>query len=32
MSNLILGLPWAGAHSWTHWMMLRIAWRRRDAR
>lgn len=28
----ILGQPWAGAHSWTHWMMLRIAWRRRDAR
>jgi len=28
----ILGQPWAGAHSWTHWMMLRIGWRRRDAR
>lgn len=27
----ILGQPWAGAHSWTHWTMLRIAWRRRDA-
>jgi hypothetical protein len=28
----ILGQPWAGAHSWTHWMMLRIGWRRGDAR
>lgn len=28
----ILGQPWAGAHSWTHWMMLRIGWRRRDIR
>ncbi|MEW5688214.1 MAG: DUF3703 domain-containing protein [Pseudomonadota bacterium] len=28
----ILGQPWAGAHSWTHWMMLRVGWRRRDAR
>lgn len=28
----ILGQPWAGAHSWTHWMMLKIGWRRRDAR
>ena len=28
----ILGQPWAGAHSWTHWMMLRIGWRRRDGR
>lgn len=28
----ILGQPWAGAHSWTHWMMLRIGLRRRDAR
>ena len=28
----ILGQPWAGAHSWTHWMMLRIGWRRRDWR
>lgn len=28
----ILGQPWFGAHSWTHWMMLQIGWRRRDAR
>lgn len=28
----ILGQPWAGAHSWTHWMMLRIALRRADGR
>lgn len=28
----VLGQPWAGAHSWTHWMMLRIGWRRRDWR
>ena len=28
----ILGQPWAGAHSWTHWMMLRVGWRRRDLR
>jgi hypothetical protein len=28
----ILGQPWAGAHNWTHWMMLRIGWRRRDWR
>lgn len=28
----ILGQPWAGPHSWTHWMMLRIGWRRRDWR
>jgi hypothetical protein len=28
----ILGQPWAGPHTWTHWMMLRIGWRRRDAR
>ncbi len=28
----ILGQPWAGPHSWTHWMMLRIGWRRRDGR
>ncbi len=20
----ILGQPWPGAHSWTHWMMLRL--------
>lgn len=28
----ILGQPWPGPHSWTHWMMLRIGWRRRDWR
>ena len=28
----ILGQPWPGAHSWTHWMMLRIGLRRRDGR
>jgi hypothetical protein len=28
----ILGQPWAGTHNWTHWMMLRIGWRRRDWR
>lgn len=28
----ILGQPWAGLHSWTHWMMLGVGWRRRDAR
>lgn len=28
----ILGQPWGGAHSWTHWMMLRIGWRRGDGR
>ncbi|OYW29995.1 MAG: hypothetical protein B7Z44_02705 [Caulobacter sp. 12-67-6] len=28
----ILGQPWAGAHTWTHWMMLRIGWKRRDGR
>ena len=28
----ILGQPWPGAHTWTHWMMLRIGWRRKDAR
>jgi hypothetical protein len=28
----ILGQPWAGPHTWTHWMMMRIGWRRRDAR
>jgi hypothetical protein len=27
-----LGQPWAGAHSWTHRMMLRIGCRRRDWR
>ena len=28
----ILGKPWAGPHSWTHWMMLRVGLRRRDFR
>ncbi len=28
----ILGQPWAGAHSWTHVMMLRVGWRRGDGR
>ncbi len=28
----ILGQPWAGAHSWAHWEMLKIGWRRRDGR
>lgn len=28
----VLGQPWAGPHSWTHWMMLKIGWRRGDAR
>ena len=28
----VLGQPWAGPHSWTHWMMLRIGLRRRDGR
>ncbi len=28
----ILGQPSVGAHSWTHWMMLRIGWRQKDAR
>lgn len=26
----ILGQPWAAAHSWSHWMMLRLALRQRD--
>lgn len=26
----ILSQPWPGAHTWTHWMMLRVGWRRRD--
>lgn len=26
----VLGQPWAGAHSWTHWMMLQVGWRQRD--
>lgn len=28
----VLGQPWPGPHSWTHWMMLRIGWRRGDLR
>lgn len=28
----ILGQPWFDAHSWTHWLMLKIGWRRRDPR
>lgn len=28
----VLGQPWPGPHNWTHWMMLRIAVRRRDFR
>lgn len=28
----ILGQPWAGAHSWTHWEMMKIGWRRGDGR
>lgn len=28
----VLGQPWAGSHSWTHWMMLRLAMRDRDVR
>ncbi|PZQ58828.1 MAG: hypothetical protein DI570_17220 [Phenylobacterium zucineum] len=28
----VLGQPWAGPHSWTHWMMLRVGWRRGDPR
>jgi hypothetical protein len=28
----VLGQPWAGPHSWTHWMMLRIGLARRDPR
>lgn len=28
----VLGQPWAGAHSWAHWMMLRIGLRRGDWR
>lgn len=26
----ILGQPWAGPHTWTHWMMLRVGWREDD--
>ena len=28
----VLGQPWAGPHSWTHWMMLQVGWGRRDGR
>ncbi len=28
----ILGQPWAGPHSWAHFEMLKIGWRRKDAR
>ena len=28
----VLGQPWAGAHSWAHWMMLRVGVKRRDWR
>lgn len=28
----VLGQPWPGPHSWTHWMMLQVGWRRRDGR
>lgn len=28
----VLGQPWAGAHSWAHWMMLRVGLQRRDWR
>lgn len=28
----VLGQPWAGAHSWAHWMMLRVGLRRGDGR
>lgn len=28
----VLGQPWAGAHSWAHWMMLRIGLERGDWR
>jgi hypothetical protein len=28
----VLGQPWPGAHSWAHWMMLRIGLARRDWR
>lgn len=26
----ILGQPWAGLHSWSHWMMLQLAVRQGD--
>ncbi|MGE3335404.1 MAG: DUF3703 domain-containing protein [Rhodospirillaceae bacterium] len=28
----VLGQPWMGPHSRTHWMMLKVGLRRRDAR
>lgn len=28
----VLGQPWIGPHSRTHWMMLKVGLRRRDAR
>lgn len=28
----ILGQPWAGAHNWTHWMMLRVGLATGDGR
>ena len=28
----IVGQPWFGPHTWTHWWMLKIGWRRRDPR
>jgi hypothetical protein len=28
----ILGQPWAGLHSWSHWTMLKLAVRDGDAR
>lgn len=28
----ILGQPWAAPHSWTHWMMLRLAFSQGDGR
>ncbi|MES2034706.1 MAG: DUF3703 domain-containing protein [Pseudomonadota bacterium] len=28
----ILGQPWFVPHSVSHWMMLKVGWRRRDAR
>lgn len=28
----VLGQPWAGAHTWAHWMMLRVGLKRRDPR
>jgi hypothetical protein len=28
----ILGQPWFAPHSISHWMLLKVGWRRRDAR